>query len=435
MRPRFTIIGRLVLAGTIAAGVAACAGGQPASSGAIPTADGIRSVAPQAAVTPPVKAPVTIPYPYTNVWKTTTWASGTSKGVAKPGNEKGTITVQFAIDKKTGVYLVPETIKSNAGYTEVLNSAITFPVLKTGTAQVILSDNFTYVQGPYSEAGLDTYPQGQNSFDFPLSTGRTWSAAAAHISSDSQAQTGSGAFSQNDATNVAADGDYTGQTSFSSTTGSANQDNYASTTSASASSPSVYTIAEPAAGFNTLTQTFAAPSTSKTIDVTSSGKKPIPFKPGTVKVPNWYPAVASPLYADNYKVTGTATMPSQCGTKWNGKSATAVLESFSSLDPVAGEYDVNNTTYYLTSLATHQYWFACIVESYTNTTYANGAIMSAGAWGSPSSQQVGTEILIATGATPTASDLMSIPKLHTLTLVTPIGIRERNPGRESMLRR
>jgi hypothetical protein len=382
-----------------------------------------------AAATPPVTAPVTIPYPFTNTWKTTTWSGPTAKPKTKPGSEAGKIVVKFSLDAKTGVYLVPETIASNAGYTEVLNSAITFPSLKSGTAQIILSDNYSYVQGPYTETGLDTYPQTQNSFDFPLTKGRTWSAAAAHVSSDNQVQTGSGAFQEIDSMNVAADGGYTGQTSFSSTKGSANQDNYASTTSVSQSNPSAFTLSETAAGFNTLTQTFGIPS-GASITVASSGKKPVPFTTGKVRVPNWYPNGALPaaLYSDNYKVTGTATMPSTCGKQWNGKPSTAVAETFASIDPVQGTLDTEATTYYLATLATGQYWFACIVENYTNDTYANGWVMGSGNWGGLTSEQVGTEILIATGAKPAASNLRSLSALHVLAIVSPVAARERMMG-------
>ena len=420
---------RLLAAGALLAGAAACGGSQQAGGGAIPNGAMPMSARPLAAATPPVTAPVTIPYPFTNTWKTTTWSSAGAKPKTKPGSESGRIVVKFALDKKTGVYFVPETVESNAGYKEILNSAITFPQYKKGTAQIILSDNFSYVAGPYTETGLDTYPQSQNSFDFPLNTGRKWSAAAAHVSSDNQTQTGSQAFQEIDSSNVAANGEYTGQTSFSSTNGSANQDNYASTTSASLSNPSAFTLSETAAGFNTLTQTFGIPS-GNSIDVVSSGKKPVPFKTGKVRVSNWYPNGSLPtaLYADDYKVTGTATMPSTCGSKWSGLQSTAVVETFSNLDPVQGTLDTDSTTYYLTTLATGQYWFACIVENYTNDTYANGWVMSSGNWGGLTSQQIGTEILIASGAKPPAADLRGISALHVLAIVSPVAARDRLMG-------
>jgi hypothetical protein len=426
---------RLLAAGTLLAGTAACGAAQPATGGAVPGGAMPMAARPLAAVTPPVTAPVTIPYPFTNTWKTTTWSGPSAKPKTKPGSESGKIVVKFTVDTKTGVYFVPETIDSNAGYTEVLNSAITFPPYKRGTAQIILSDNFSYVQGPYTETGLDTYPQTQNSFDFPLKTGRTWSAAAAHVSSDNQTQTGSQSFQEIDSSNVAANGEYTGQTSFSSTNGSTNQDNYASTTSVSQSKPSVFTLSETAAGFNTLTQTFGIP-TGAAIDVVSSGKKPVPFKTGKVRVPDWYPNGTLPaaLYSDDYKVTGPATMPSECGKKWNGKPSTAVAENFSDLDPVGGTLDTDATTYYLTALAPGQYWFACIVENYTNDTYAGGWAMGPGNWGGLSSQQIGTEILIASGAKPAASDLRNIAALHVLAIVSPLAARERMMGLERFLR-
>ena len=184
-----------------------------------------------------------------------------------------------------------------------------------------------------------------------------------------------------------------------------------------------------------MTQTFGLPS-GASIDVVSSGKKPVPFKTGKVRVPNWYPNGSLPaaLYSDDYKVTGTATMPSDCGNKWSGQSSTAVTENFSDLDPVQGTLDTDSTTYYLTSLATGQYWFACIVENYTNATYANGWVMGSGNWGGLSSQQVGTEILIASGAKPAESDLKSISALHVLAIVSPIAARERMTGLERFLR-
>jgi len=403
-------------------GLSACAG---THGGSLPGIDAASAARPLAAATPPVTAPVTIPYPYTNVSTTTTYKSASAKGVSKTTHETGTTTVQFLLDKKTGVYLVPETIKSSLGYTEVLDSAIAFPQYNGGTAQIILSDNYTYTQGTYTETGLDTYPQGQNSFDFPLTKGLRWSAAAAHVSSDNQTVTGSGAFSQNDASNVTADGQYTAQTSFSSTGGS-NQDNYASTTSVSLSAASVYTLSEPAAGYNTLTQTFKMPaSAGKSIPVTSSGKKPIPYAAGTVNVPNWYPNGKLPraLYADNYLVPGTAAMPSTCGKTWSGKTASVVLENNIDVDPVQGFNNTSRTTYYLTSLAKGQFWFACIITNYTDATYANGWVNGAGAWGKPSSVTTGVETLIATGAKPSLQSSASIPALHTLAFITPHSAR------------
>jgi hypothetical protein len=151
--------------------------------------------------------------------------------------------------------------------------------------------------------------------------------------------------------------------------------------------------------------------------VTSAGVKPLPVKPGTVQVSDWYPGsggLPDTLYSDNFRVSGTATMPSSCGSR-KGGSATKVVESFANLDPVQGFYDTYTATYYLTTLAKGQYWFACIVEDYENNTYANGWAMSAGSWGGLSSQQIGTEVLIASkvksSMSPASRAIASLPLL------------------------
>ena len=54
-------------------------------------------------------------------------------------------------------------------------------------------------------------------------------------------------------------------------------------------SASVYTLSERAAGYHKLTQVFELPQAGL-IDVRSEGREPLPVKPGTVKVPDWYPA-------------------------------------------------------------------------------------------------------------------------------------------------
>ena len=389
------------------AALAACSG-QSQNSGALPTAPQnalYRAGAPNAAATPPVTAPVTIPYPYVNTYTTTTYTSASSGGKSTTTTDAGTTTVKFRLDKKTGVYDVPEIIKSKLGYSEILNSAIAFPLsYKGGTAQIILSDNYTYTAGSLLQTGLDTFPQGQNSIDFPLTTGRKWSAAANHVSSVNVSTPGKHGFSENSAVTENADGSYTGQLSYSSTVGSANQDNFASTTAVALGTPALYTLAMPASGFNQLTQTFNLPSGGK-IAVKSSGKKPLPVKRGTVKVPDWYPSpgtLPSVLYSDDWNVMGPATTPPTCKAQ-GGKSSTEVVENFTNLDPVQGFYDTYTATYYLLSLAPGQYWFACIIENYTNDTYANGWAMSKGSWGGLTQKQVGTETLIATGAKPAAS--------------------------------
>jgi hypothetical protein len=381
------------------AGVVACSGHQTTGTGALPGVGQVPRNAPLTSPTPPVTAPVTIPYPYTNNWTTTTWAGATAKPVMQKGSDTGTTTVKFALDKKTGVYDVLEIIKSQSGYKEVLNSAIGFPHHKGGVAQFILSDDYTYVQGPFTETGMDTYPKGQNSFDFPLTTGRRWSAAAAHTSYVNQLLSGKGEYAENTSYTEAADGTYSGQTSFSMLRKAKNQDNYASTTEVALDNASLYTLSERAGGFNKLTQTFELP-TSGVIDVKSSGKPPLPVKRGTVDVSDWYPgrgALPSTLYSDDFQVIGPATMPSSCGAR-SGQASTQVVERFANLDPVQGFNNTYRADYYLAKLAKGQYWFACIVEQYTNKTYANGWAMSAGEWGKLSYRQVGTEILIASGA-------------------------------------
>ncbi len=376
---------------------------------------GALPMAVRAAATPPVTAPVRIPYPYVNRSTTTTYPGPSAAPKTTTSTDRGTTIVQFFRDKRTGVYDVPETIKSKLGYTEVLNSAIAFPSsYKGGTAQIILSDNLIYTAGPFVETGLDTYPNGQDSIEFPLTTGRRWSAAADHLSSTNQTLTGTGAFSENTSVNVDADGQYTGQTSFSSTSKRfANQDNYASTTAVVRGAPSTFTLSMRAAGFNELTQRFALPSGGKIL-VKSSGKNPLPVRKGTVRVPDWYPGGGSlpgPLYFDNFRVTGPATMPSSCKSR-AGSASTQVVETFGDLDPVQGFYDTYTATYYMAQLATGQYWFACIIEAYENDTYANGWAFSAGNWGGLSSKQVGTETLIAanvSAASVSPSALRSVP--------------------------
>lgn len=392
----FSRFSKLLLAFLVTAALVACSQkAQTGGSGALP-------MVVRAAATPPVTAPVRIPYPYVNKSTTTTYTGRSGKPKTTTSTDRGTTIVQFFRDAKTGVYDVPETIKSKLGYTEVLNSAIAFPSsYKGGTAQIILSDNFTYTATPFVETGLDTYPKGQDSIEFPLTTGRRWSAAANHLSSTNQTLTGTGAYSENSSVNVAADGTYTGQTSFSSTSKRfANQDNYASTTAVVAGGPSIFTLSMPAAGFNQLTQTFALPVAGQ-ISVKSSGKNPLPVKKGTVKVPDWYPAGGSlrnPLYFDRFRVVGAATMPSSCESR-AGSASTKVVESYGSLDPVQGFYDTYTATYYMATLATGQYWFACIIEAYENDTYANGWVYSTGATGRLTSKQIGTETLIAAKVT------------------------------------
>jgi hypothetical protein len=398
MQHKYVSVARTIVAAMVLAAIAACAA-QSQNSGTLPATSQnplFRAGIPNAAATPPVTAPVTIPYPYTDKYTTTTYASATSKGKTTTTDDTGTTTVKFSLDKKTGVYDVPEIIKSKLGYSETLNSAITFPPYKGGTAQIILSDNYVFTEGTFLETGLDTYPQGENSFDFPLTTGRTWSAAANHLSSFNQSLPGKHGFDENSSVNELADGEYTGQLSFSSTAGAANQDNFGSTTAVTLSTPSLYTLSLRAAGFNPLTQTFDLPSSGK-IAVKSSGKGPLPVKRGTVKVPDWYPApgtLPSVLYSDNFKVMGTATTPSTCGSR-AGVSATEVVEKFANLDPVQGFYDTYTATYYLQTLAKGQFWFSCIIESYTSDTYANGWVLSKGSWGGYTQQQIGTETLIA----------------------------------------
>lgn len=391
-------LGALVTVALLA-GVAACSGGQSTGTGALPGFAPPGHLAPQAPPTPPVTAPVTIPYPYTNAWTTTTWSGPTSKPAMSKGHDDGTTTVQFALDRKTHTYDVIETIDSRTGYTEVLNSAIGFLDHAGGIAQIILSDNYSYVAGNFIETGMDTYPSGENSFDFPLQPGRSWSAAAAHVSYVNQHQSGPNAFAEDTAYTEAADGTYNGQTSFSELKGKNNQDNYASTTRVSLKDPSVYTLSERAGGYNKLTQTFELPENGQ-IEVVSSGKKPLPFKPGNVEVPDWYPGhgpLPSALYSDNFNVVGMAKASASCG-KWAGKASTEVIEQFANLDPVQGFYNTYRAIYYLNKLAKGQYWFSCIIERYVNATYANDWAMSAGEWGGLSSRQVGTEILIARGA-------------------------------------
>ncbi|MGA8098384.1 MAG: hypothetical protein WB810_06980 [Candidatus Cybelea sp.] len=394
---RYVRIAGSFLAGATLICAAACSSRSGAYGGLLPGVDQAASrLAPMARSTPPVTAPVTIPYPYTNNWVTTTWSGPSSRGVRTPGSDTGVITVQFALNDKTGIYDVLERIDSKSGYIEKLDSAIGFLRHRGGIAQIILSDDYTFVEGPFSETGMDTYPNGQNSFDFPLTKGRHWNAAAAHTSSLNESQTGKGSFDENVATKEAADGTYRGQTSFSSLGHRKIEDNYASTTDVSLNRPSVYTLSERAAGYHKLTQDFELPHAGH-IDVRSEGHNPLPVKRGTVRVPDWYPEsgeLPRALYSDRFTVVGAATMPVFCGSH-QGEASTEVLEKFANLDPVQGFYNTYVSEYYLASLAPGQYWFACIVENYRNETFANGWAMSAGNWGALTSRQIGTEILIA----------------------------------------
>ncbi|MBV9718599.1 MAG: hypothetical protein JOZ77_04725 [Candidatus Eremiobacteraeota bacterium] len=386
-----------VLGAALLVGLVACSGRGAGSPSGLPplesTTFGHR--VPGSSATPPVTAPVTIPYPYTNHWTTKTWAGPSASPMPTTGSDDGVITVNFALDKKSGIYDVLERIKSKLGYTENLDSAIGFLPHDGGIAQIILSDDYTYVAGPFDETGMDTYPQGENSFDFPLTTGRRWSAAAAHTSYVNEYLSGKGAFAENDAYTETAVGTYQGQTSYSNLHGGKIQDNYASTTDVANQGPSVYTLSERAAGYNKLTQIFELPN-DNFIAVRSKGRAPLPYKRGTVKVPDWYPAgrLPSQLYSDRFDVVGPASMPSLCG-KRAGQASTEVLERFANLDPVQGFYNTYESWYYLAQLAPGQYWFGCIVEKYRNETYANGWVMSPGDWGGLSSQQIGTEVLIA----------------------------------------
>ena len=416
-------LGTLASASVLAVLVVAagCSAGTHAPGSALLPNAGGSAPASFAQATPPVTAPVTIPYPYTETYATTTWAGPTAKPVTTNGSDDGTITVKFKLDPKTGNYLVPEIIKSKLGYKEVLDSTIGFlPVPSGGIAQVILSDNYTFAEGPFTETGMDTYPQGEAAPYFPLKPGRTWSSAANHTSFYDEVLTGKGAFEENVSTNAFANGTYTGQTSFSSTHGFKNQDNFASTTSVTLSGSSTYTLAMPAAHYNLLTQVFYPPNGNK-VAVTSFGVKPIPYKPGTVVLPAWYDlsALGNVLYADDWRVVGKATMPPDCGNR-TGQASTLVTEASFDVDPVQGTNDAYVAKYYMASLAQGQYWFACIVENFTDTTYANDWVMSGGHWGGPTSQQVGKEVLIASGAKPTASQLRSIGGLHALSFVTPL---------------
>jgi hypothetical protein len=391
-------IGGALFGAALLIGIAACSGHAPDGNSALPPVgqEMLRNPSPGSAPTPPVTAPVTIRYPYTNDWTTKTWAGPTAKPVSTKGTDDGVTTVKFALDEKTGIYDVLERIKSKTGYVENLDSAIGFLRHDGGIAQIILSDSFSYVQGPFTETGMDTYPNGENSFDFPLTKGRRWSAAAGHTSYVNESLAGKGAFEENVSDTERADGTYSAQTSFSNLGNSKIQDNYASTTHVSLDRPSVYTLSERAAGYNKLTQVFELPRAGH-IDVKSEGREPLPFKRGTVKIPDWYPghgALPDALYADNFDVVGPAKMPPDCGSHAGG-SSTEVIERFANLDPIQGFYNTYETWYYLAKLAKGQYWFACIVESYENRTYANGWAMSAGNWGKLSSQQIGTEILIA----------------------------------------
>jgi hypothetical protein len=396
---RYVRIGGAIAGAALMIGIAACSGRSSTGSGALPTVGQAplqNAPPPRSTPTPPVTAPVAIPYPYTNNWTTKTWTGPTAKPVSTKGSDTGVITVKFAINRKTGIYDVLETIKSKLGYVEDLDSAIGFLPHAGGIAQIILSDDYTYVDGPFSETGMDTYAHGENSFDFPLTTGRRWSAAAGHTSYSNEYQSGKGAFAENTAYTEAADGTYVGQSSFSSLGHSKIQDNYASTTRVSIEKPSIYTLSERAAGYNKLTQIFELPAQGS-IDVRSEGHAPLPVKPGTVDVPDWYPgdgSLPSTLYSDRFDVVGPANMPSSCGDRAGGAS-TEVIERFANLDPVQGFYDTYEAWYYLAQLAQGQYWFACIVEKYTNRTYANDWAMSAGDWGGLDSEQIGTEILIA----------------------------------------
>lgn len=423
---RYVRIGGATLGVALLWGIVACSG-RTGSGAALPPGaqTPLRQPAPEPSITPPVTAPVTIVYPYTNTWRTKTWAGPTSRPSSAPGSDDGVTTVKFALDKKLGIYNVLERIKSKTGYVENLHSAIGFLPHGGGIAQIILSDDYTFVQGPFSETGTDTYPNGQNSFDFPLTKGNRWSAAAGHTSYVDEALSGKGAFEENDAYTEAADGTYSGQISFAGLGRSKIQDNYASTTSVSLGSASRYTLSERAEGYNKLTQLFESPS-GGVIDVRSEGREPLPFKRGTVKVPDWYPgngALPKRLYSDRFSVAGSATMPAECG-KRKGERSIAVIERFADLDPVQGFYDTYETSYFLRSLAKGQFWFACIVEAYRNATYANGWAMSVGNWGKLSSEQIGTEILIASDTKkPSAGTMPEAIAPPALTFPLP------NPGR------
>jgi hypothetical protein len=405
---RYVQIGGALFSVALLSGIVACSGRSESGTALPPEAQAsLNQLLPAPSVTPPVTAPVAIVYPYTNTWTTKTWAGPTATPSTAPGSDDGVTTVKFTLDKKSGIYNVLERIKSKTGYIEDLHSAIGFLPHGGGIAQIILSDDYTFVQGSFSETGTDTYPNGENSFDFPLTTGNRWSAAAAHTSDVDQVLSGRGGFEENDAYTEAADGQYFGQISFASRGHSKIQNNYASTTHVSLLNPSRYTLSEPAEGYNKLTQLFELPSGGY-IAVRSKGHEPLPFKRGTVKVPDWYPGngeLSKELYSDRFTVVGPMAMPTECG-KRKGEHSVAVVEKFADLDPVQGFYNTYKASYFLKSLAKGQFWFACIIEAYKNDTYADGWAMSAGNWGKLSSEQIGTEILIASATRRPDSGMM-----------------------------
>lgn len=72
---RYVRIGGAFFGAALLVGIAACSG-RTTGGGALPPAGqmALRYPAPGTVATPPVTAPVSIPYPYTNEWTTKTWS-------------------------------------------------------------------------------------------------------------------------------------------------------------------------------------------------------------------------------------------------------------------------------------------------------------------------------------------------------------------------
>ena len=128
-------------------------------------------------------------------------------------------------------------------------------------------------------------------------------------------------------------------------------------------------------GYNKLTETFGAPvarDSHEVIPVTTEGGNAKPAKPEpkrTTYVPDWFPgggAAPSPLQNEPTTYLGIETVPTGCGS-FSGTQAGEVQQIATFLDPLAGEWSVQQINNYLVN----GLGLVCAVEASTNTYYDN----------------------------------------------------------------
>ncbi|HTU80867.1 MAG TPA: hypothetical protein VMF61_01980 [Candidatus Acidoferrales bacterium] len=393
---------------------AACAGALAphAASGVLP--GGISALPP----------PVSVRYDFSERYELELWTGPTAHPIDAYGGNAGSVEVAFAKDARANRYDVREQIRQVNG-NESWRGTVSFANAGGAVAQVLESDESTTVAAHRRQTALDTFPSGRIVFEYPPSYGLKWDAAARDLSSYAIVQTQPGAFAQTGSADSAPDGTYTSQTNYSSTRGAANRDDYAATTAVSLFGPSVFRLSERAAGFNPLTQTFALPA-GGAIAVTSSGKPPLPVRPGRIRIKSWYPlgggAFPRPLYRDRFRVRGKIAIPAFCGRR-KGETATRVDETSYDVDPVQGTVSVYAAVYLLTPLGSDRYLIACVAENYTDGTYANGRALGGGSWGRMTRLQTGTAVAVAHDVESSDGALRAIAPLRVLEVVPPVAAR------------